>query len=172
MDDQTENSNSSMENEVENIDSQNDAPEQQEGETKEEYSDREKQYFARIKKLEEENKALRQQPNPSQSLSIEDTVYLAKADIAKEDLRDVLNYAEKMGVSIEDAHAHYKPILAERGEERKTAQATQTRSPRGVVKSSGEDYLRKAEQSGELPDSDAAMRDLARARLERRMKQQ
>ena len=102
------------------------------------------------------------------ALDIKDTIYLGKADIHDDDLDEVLYYAKNMKVSVREAHEHYKPILADRNDERRTAQATQTKSPRGITKNSGEDTLRKAESTGEVPESEKEMEAMLQARLERR----
>jgi len=87
-------------------------------------------------------------------LSQKDVIYLAKADIHEDDADDVVNYAQKMGVSVKEAHEHYKPILAERAEERKTAQATQTKGgTRGTTQPTPEALLEKA-RKGEVSEDD------------------
>lgn len=168
-----ENSDSSMET-TENLDSSTeDAPTQEEGESKQEFTDRERQYYARIKALEQQLKERTEkkiEPSPDTSLSNQDLLYLAKADIAEDDLDEVVTYARKMGVSVKQAHAFYKPILNERAEERRTAQVTETRSPRGTAKSTGSDLLQKAETTGDLPDTEAGLNALIKARLEAKRK--
>jgi hypothetical protein len=108
---------------------------------------------------------------PSQSeISNKDILYLAKADINPEDVDDVLDYAKLKGITIAEAHKFYKPILNEREEERKTAQATTVKSGRGSTKNSGEDFLRRAETTGEVPDDPAKMREMIEADFNRRRK--
>jgi hypothetical protein len=102
----------------------------------------------------------------AEGLSIGDTLYLAKADIHEEDISDVLTYAQKMGVSVKDAHAFYKPVLKERQEIRQTALATQTGGGnRGTKSASPEVLLRKAE-SGEISEDD--IEKLTEARMAQR----
>jgi hypothetical protein len=100
-----------------------------------------------------------------------DVIALKNSSITeKEDLDTVKDLAKKLNLSIADAldDKYIKTVLAEKAEERRTARATETRSPRGIAKSSGADYLRKAESAGELPETMDAMRQLAEARLERK----
>ena len=124
-----------------------------------------KNYKTRAEKAEAERK---EKKETTDSLDIKDTIYLGKADIHDDDLDEVLDYARNMKVSVREAHEHYKPILADRNDERRTAQATQTKSPRGITKNSGEDTLRKAESTGEVPESEKEMEAMLQARLERR----
>lgn len=99
------------------------------------------------------------------NLSQNDFIYIAKADIHEDDVSDVTNYAKKMGVSVKEAHEHYKPILAERNEERRTASLTQTKgSPRAVNKSKPDELLNQATK-GKLPESDDDIDALAAASL-------
>jgi hypothetical protein len=174
MEEVLENSNSTTET-PENTNSQNSAPEQKEGESADEYTEREKQYYARIKKLEEENKVLKQSKDatPLTGISDYDVLAIKNSNITeKEDLQTVKDLAKRLGISVADAleDKYVRNVLADRAEERRTARATETRSPRGIAKNSGEDILRKAESTGEVPDSPNLLRDLAQARLDRRMK--
>ena len=110
-------------------------------------------------------------PEPAADISTLDVLYLSKADIEAADVPEVIEYAKKMGVSLQDAHNFYKPILKERSEERRTAQATQTKSPRGTTKVSGDELLRKAERTNALPDSDDQATELFLARRSRQFRQ-
>lgn len=103
-----------------------------------------------------------------QGLSDKDVLYLARAtDIDPEDVDEVVTYAHKMGVSVSEAHKFYKPILSERAEERKTAQATQTRGNRGTAHVSNDELLKRAEKGEELKDSD--LQAIAEARQARKV---
>lgn len=103
---------------------------------------------------------------PEAGLSNKDVLYLAKANINEADIDEIVNYAQKMGVTVKDAHEHYAPILKERQEERRTAAATVTKGGnRGVAKETPEAIVAEAEK-GNLPDeSDAAIEKLAAARI-------
>jgi hypothetical protein len=107
---------------------------------------------------------------PSQDgLSNKDVLFLAKADIHEDDLDDVIDYARLKKIPVAEAHKFMKPILAERAEERRTAAATRTGSgARGASKATGDDLLRKADQSGEVPESDDGIKALVEARLARK----
>lgn len=128
------------------------------------------QNFERAKKAEAELKEARAKlevkaPSNQDGLSTKDVVYLAKADIHADDVDDVLTYAKKMGVSVSEAHKFFKPILSERAEERKTASASHTKGgARGNSKVSGEELLRKAETTGEVPETAEGMQSVFEAR--------
>jgi hypothetical protein len=120
------------------------------------------------KKAEEKSLEVKNETN--EGLSIGDTLYLAKTDIHEEDVQDVLNYAMKMGVSVKDAYAFYKPILKERQEVRQTAIATQTGGGNRGTKGTSPDTLLKKAESGELPD-ESDIDKLTEARLAQRLAQ-
>jgi hypothetical protein len=125
-----------------------------------------KQLYERVKKSEGTSKP---KETRESSLGMKDVLYLAKADIAPEDVDEVTTYAARMGVSIAEAHNFYKPVLSVRAEERRTADATQTRGARGSAKQTGEDLLQKAERGNETPATDEGIRALAEARQARRV---
>ncbi len=122
-----------------------------------------KQLFARLKKQDESVET------PS-TLSTKDVLALTGAGISVEDFDEVERVSKILGKPIHEAlnDTTLKTILATRAEERRTAAATEIKSPRGTAKSTGEDLLRKAEKSGEVPDTTEGMKDLAKARLDRR----
>jgi hypothetical protein len=121
-----------------------------------------KQLYERAKKAESSSKT------KDSGLGTNDILYLAKADIAPDDVDEVITYANKMGVTISEAHKFYKPILDVRAEERRTSDATQTRGARGTAKQTGEDLLQRAERGTETPTTDEGIRALAEARQARR----
>lgn len=146
--------------------------EQEQGESVEEIK-------ARLAKAEElaENykkraeKAERNKPKvETKGLADKDVIFLAKADIHQDDVDEVVSYAQKMGVSVAEAHKFYTPILKERAEFRQTAAATQTRGGRGSKPTTGEDLLSKAEKTGEIPNTDEGMAALVQARMARRLR--
>lgn len=122
-----------------------------------------KQLYERLKKAEGQSKG---------EDSLKDLLALKDADVSAEDLDEVREYASFRKVSLAEAlqSKTLKAILAERKEERRTAQATETKSPRGIAKVTGEDVLRKAEQLGEVPDSIDQMKAMLQARLDRKRK--
>lgn len=132
------------------------------------------QNFERAKKAEADLKAARENLKtvPSDGLTNKDILFLAKADIHEDDLDEVLDYAKFKKIPVAEAYKHVKPILDTKAEERKTAQATHTKGgARSASKVSAEDLLRKAEQTGELPDSEEGLQEIFRARQARRAKQ-
>lgn len=156
-------------------------PEEQVEEVTEEETAEEK--IARLEKekqeLDEKNKKLYARTKEAESkvkepvtdgLSAKDFLALKDANITAEDFDEVQEFARYKKISIAEALGNrtLKNILSERADERKTAQATETRSPRIAHKITGEDTLRKAENTGEVPESDDAMRSMLQARLERR----
>lgn len=104
-------------------------------------------------------------------LSTKDILYISKADISAEDVEEVIELATLKKWDISKAHEYLKPVLAVREEERKTARATQTKGvTRAVDKTSGEDLLRRAETTGQVPETADAMKAIAEARLARKFK--
>lgn len=98
-------------------------------------------------------------------LSEKDVIYLAKASIHDDDVDEVLAYANKMGVSVKEAHKFYEPILAKREEQRKVADATNTGpSRRSNTKLSDEDLIAKASKN-ELPEDPEDIERLMKAKL-------
>lgn len=127
-----------------------------------------KQLYERVKKAEKSEKA----PVVEGNLTARDILALKDADVSADDLDEVQEFAKYRKIGIAEAlqSKTLKTIIAERKEERRTALATETKSPRGMSKQSGEDVLRKAETTGEVPESQDAMRAMLQARLERRRK--
>jgi hypothetical protein len=128
----------------------------------EELKKKNSQLYERVKKKDGENKGT--------GLSAKDLLALKDANITADDLDEVQDYAAFRKVSLAEAlqHPTLKTILAEKAEERRTAQATQTRSPRGTAKSTGLDHLKRAEKTGEMPDDADAIRDMLQANIDRR----
>ena len=142
MDETIENLDSSMEETTETqVVEVEEAPTQEEGETKQEYTEREKQYYARIKELEKKLKEQKNVETPQDSaVSPRDFLALKDANITADDFDEVQEFAKYKKISIADALANptLKAILSDRAEERRTARATETHSPRGIAKTSGE----------------------------------
>lgn len=172
MDDNQETLNSSNE-EQETDNSPN--VEQEAGEESDapEYTEREKQYYARIKKLEQELKEVKTtKPEPATNgLSLAETIALSKADIAPEDIEDVLEYAQFKKMSVIDALKSpvMKATLAEKAEHRKSAAAVSTgagrRAGSGAV---SDDRLLSDAQKGIMPESEADIARLTELRLKGR----
>lgn len=119
-----------------------------------------RQLFERAKKV----------PSKENDLSTRDVLYLAKADIHDEDMEEVLEIARLRKIPVSQAHTFMKPILDVRSQERRTAAATHTKGgARGTTKVSGEDLLKQAQLTGEVPDTDEGLNDLFNARLARKL---
>jgi hypothetical protein len=107
-------------------------------------------------------------PTPVSSMQEDDLLYIAKADIHEDDLGELKEVMEKLGKTAKEAHSYLAPRFSLKAEERNTAQATATKSARGVKPTTGEDLLQRAEETNLLPETEAGMRKLAQSRLARR----
>jgi hypothetical protein len=125
-----------------------------------------RQLYERLKKKEEAPL------EPTSGLSARDILAIKDANITSEDLPEVEEFARYKKLTIAEALQSpvLRNILKDAAEERRTARATETKSPRGIAKSSAEDVLRKAEKTGEVPESMDEMKSMIEARLLRRMK--
>ncbi len=118
------------------------------------------------KKPKDDNQA------PKNNLSPTDIIALAKADVSEDDIQEVLDYAEYKKISVKDALVStvIKSLLAEKKEERQTAQATAVKQQRrGQTSSSGSEALKKAETTGEMPTDKDGMDKLVDARFNRKV---
>lgn len=150
-----------QDNETETIDS--------EVETEEVDIEALKKANATLKAQKEHWRKKAEKPEPTEKQEVEglsqkDVIYLAKTDIHQDDIDEVVEYAKLKKITVADAHKFFKPILAERDEERKTAQATQTKGgTRSTSKITPEAILEKANK-GQFSDSDDEIALLAEAR--------
>ncbi len=128
---------------------------------KEELENKNKQLYERLKKLE--NK-----PSDTDGLSSKDVIFLAKTDIHEEDIAEVTDLAKLKKISVAEAYKYLKPVLDVREEERKTAQATQTKGGRGTSTTKPEELLRRASQ-GQIPQDDEGIEALVAAREAQRI---
>lgn len=131
------------------------------------------QNFERAKAAEAELKKFRAQAPAAtpEVLSTADTIFLAKTDIHEEDLDEVLERSKSRKISVKEAYQQLKPLLDSRAEERRSAAAAHTRGGRSAPsETKPSDLLRKAEESGEVPDSETGMKSVAQARLDRKRK--
>lgn len=102
------------------------------------------------------------------NLSTKDILALTKVD--SEDYDEVIKVAKILDKPVSEAlqDSTLKSILDTRVEERTTANATNTiGGARGGSKVDGESLLQKAEETGEVPDTEAGMKLLAEARIAR-----
>ena len=105
-------------------------------------------------------------------LSPKDIFALSKSDIDQDDFDEVLGYAKYRGISVGDAlkDKTLKTILEEKKEERATAQATHIKGGgQGAKKTTGDTLLRKAQETGEVPDDEEGIRKLVDAQMASRM---
>lgn len=138
-------------------------------EQEEEKQEEKKDWEAEAKKWEaiaKRNKDKQKATKPA-DLTSSDVIYLAKADIHEDDIEYITELAKNNKLSLKEAHKQFQPLLDVRNEERRTAQATETKSGRGKKPSTGDDYLRKAEETGEIPTDDKSMQDMILARQNR-----
>jgi hypothetical protein len=125
-----------------------------------------RQLYERLKKKEEAPL------ESSSNLSARDILAIKEANITSEDLAEVEEFARYKKLTLAEAlkSPTLKNILKDAAEERRTARATEVKSPRGIAKTSGEDILRKAEREGEVPETQDGLRALVEARMARRRK--
>jgi hypothetical protein len=130
----------------------------------EEERENQKKRAEKAEKLAKQNKPTAKEEG---TLSTTDVLYLAKSDVHDDDIEYLTTLAKNNKLSLKEAHAQFKPLLDVRNEERKTADATQTGSGRGKKPATGEEYLRKAQETGEVPTTDKGMQELILARQNR-----
>lgn len=129
-------------------------------------------YKIRAEKAEAEAKKLKQtqtQPKPEPKLgdlSQTDMLAVLRAGVPDEDLEEVQDYARLKRITVSEALKAplIKASLAEKEEQRKTAQATNTgASKRGTSKASDEALMSRAEK-GDMPESEDDIARLWRMR--------
>jgi hypothetical protein len=105
------------------------------------------------------------------TMTPKDTVALVNAKVDTEDFDSVVDWAKFKGVSVSDAlkDKTLQVVLREKGEERKTAQATSTKGGRSFSKETPEEIVSRASK-GELPDDDEGIAKLAEAHMKLRLK--
>lgn len=129
---------------------------------KEELEKKNKQLYERLKKKDT--------PSDPSSLTAKDFLALKESDVKADDFDEVQDFATYKRLSIAEALVHptLKGILRDRMEERKTSDATSTRSPRGTSRqATGEEILRRSERTGTMPESADDMTAIFLARRER-----
>lgn len=168
---ETENINS-QNDEQENTDSQNSETEsteteqvieQEEGETKEEFTEREKQYYSRIKKLEAELKEAKGQekPKPKKETSNEDVTIArleARGILHPDDQAYILKFAKVEGVHYLEALED--DIVKDKLDRNKKQRLSASAAPRGNNRAPGDQNevasaIKKYEKDGTLPDNPA-----------------
>lgn len=98
------------------------------------------------------------------TLSPKDYLALTENKISSEDFDEVVRVAGLLGKTVSEGlkDSTLKAIIAGRVEERQTAIATQTKSPRGASRVSGDALMERASK-GELPEKDEDIAKLAEA---------
>lgn len=184
-----ENDNSQIVDEVENTDSQN-SDEQEDDSTgdsdessQEEYTDREKQMYARMKKAEgfvqvdgkwvkSEKPAPKAAPKAKQSkteMSHFDLLSLNKANIeTQEDLDEVVRWADYNKISVSEALESniLKATIAEKAEKRASANAVNTGTGRRASGQVSDERLLSDAATNKLPTSEADIARLARLKFQ------
>lgn len=146
---------------------------------KEDYSKKDEiatNYKTRAEKAEEELKGSK---GPESKEKVEtpakndlpqtDLLAILKADVHEDDIDEVLDYAKLKGISVKEAlnTSVVRTILAERVEERTTAEATTTDTKRSTQRTTPTQILDKA-RSGDVPEDDDGIDALVNARFERK----
>lgn len=130
-------------------------------------------YKIRAEKAERLAKEKGEPKADEQSLSTKDALALVNAKVSDEDYDEVIRVSKTLGKNIAETLKDkiMQTILAERVEERQTANATQIgKNQRGASKTTGEDLLDKAEKTGEVPEDKEGLQALWRARMARKLK--
>jgi len=169
-----------MEQEIENIDSQNDDTEVIDSENneveveeveetqEEEYSDREKQLYARAKKAEAELKTKKVAPEPQtdSNLTTTDLLAVMNAKVHEDDMEQVEKFAKMEGTSIKSAlqNPDLKVMLERRNEERNTANAANVTHTRKSSAKITDDVLVANANKGKLPEDDEGIAALVAAK--------
>jgi len=125
----------------------------------------------RAEKAEAEAKKAKDDLTPKKELSQTDLLTLVRADVADDDIQEVVDYATLKKITVKEALDSnvIKSMLAEKEEERKTAEATAIKQKRtGPTTPSGSDLLRQAESKGELPEDDEGMKKLVESRFSKK----
>ncbi len=110
-------------------------------------------------------------PQPSNDgLSTKDVLALTEAKVSSEDYDEVVRVAKILDKPVNEAikDKTLVSILKERVEERTTAAATNTKGgQRGGTKTDGASMLKKAEETGEVPETAEDFTKMAEARIAR-----
>lgn len=122
----------------------------------------------RAEKAESQLKHATPQTPSQDGLSSKDVLFLSRVDIHADDLDDILAQARVHG-GVQKAYDFMKPILDLRGEQRKTAAATQIKGASRPTPQDASSLLEKAAQ-GELPEGDDEIAKLTEARMQNRLK--
>lgn len=120
----------------------------------------------RAEKAEKLAKTTKVETKQDSQVSTKDLYALTKANISEDDINEVEEYAKYKKISISEAlkSSTLKAILAEKEENRTTANASSVgNTKRASSKISDESLIEKASR-GEFPESDADLQRLIKAR--------
>lgn len=146
----------------------------------EEVVEEELDYKAEVERLKKENQTLKIQKAkikekgethkdvPSQEISQFDLYALMQKNVAQEDIQEVIDYSKLKGISIQQAleSTLIKATLAEKEEERKTANASSTGTAKRSQREVSGDVLLENARNNKLPESDSDLSKLIDARME------
>jgi hypothetical protein len=106
----------------------------------------------------------------SNDLSTKDTLALMEAKISADDFDEVVDFANYRKVSVMEAlkSPTLRTILADRMEQRQTAEATQTKSARTSPKITSDALIERA-RNNQLPDDANDISKLAEARMAKKL---
>jgi hypothetical protein len=126
-------------------------------------------YKTRAEKAEAKAKETKPAAKPEKKdaeLSQSDLIAIIKADIPDDSIEDVKDVAKIKGISIAEAlkTSIVKNLLAEKAEQKATAEATSTGTSRRSSSSLTPQVVLEKARKGDLPDSDAGIEALLRAR--------
>ncbi len=134
-------------------------------------------YKIRAEKAEKKAKQTQQKEEDTKenkeegALSTKDVLALTGNNISAEDYDEVIRVATILDKDINEAlkDPTLKTILDTRAEQRKTAEATNTKEKgKGGTKTDGESLLKKAETTGEVPQDEAGIRAVVEAEMARK----
>ena len=135
-------------------------------------AEKQKQLAENQKKRAEKAEKKSKTPAPSNDsgMSALDIIAISKADVAEEDLDEVLDYAKYKGISIAEALKSnvVKATLTDNAEHRKSAEAVSTGSTRRGSSQVSDERLLENASNGNLPSSDADMNRLAKLKIGRK----
>ena len=123
----------------------------------------------RIRAEKAEKKAKSVKTENTSSLSTSDILALTKANIDEDDIDDVLEYAAFKKVSVKDAlnSSILKATIAEKSEQRRSAEAVNTGSTRRANGQVSDERLIADAQKGNMPESESDIARLVKLRLKK-----
>lgn len=121
----------------------------------------------KIRAEKAEKRMSKEEDTPKTDFSQTDLILLARADVHEEDIDEVLEYARYKKIPVRDAlkSTVVKSIIAERNEERKTAEATATGNSRSGTKPTSGSELLDQVREGKAPESQDEIDRLVEARF-------